>query len=98
MKSPTFNQADPAAKMTRSATNPNLYTITLTPRTFYGVPAGTPIYRLGMIFKNADGTKVGRNASGNDIFVDVAQDAFNLRFASPSGSAPYFLPKTRPRT
>ena len=93
VKSPSFNQADPAAKLTRSATNPNLYTITFTPRTFYGVPAGTPIYRLGMIFKNADGTKVGRDASGNDIFVDVAQDAFNLRFTSPAGSAPYYLPQ-----
>ena len=91
VKSPSFNQADPAAKMTRSATNPNLYTITFTPRTFYGVPAGTPIYRLGMIFKNADGTKVGRDASGGDIFVDVAQDAFNLRFASPAGAPPYYF-------
>ena len=91
VKSPTFGQADPAAKMTRSATNPNLYTITFTPRTFYGVPAGTPIYRLGMIFKNADGSTVGRSAAGSDIFVDVAQDAFNLRFASPGGAPPYYF-------
>lgn len=91
VKSPTFGQADPAAKMTRSTTNPNQYTITLVPRTFYGVPAGTPIYRLGMIFKDAAGTTVGRSASGGDIFVDVAQDAFNLRFTSPSGAPPYFF-------
>ena len=93
VKSPSFNQADPAAKLTRSATNPNLYTISFTPRTFYGVPAGTPIYRLGMIFKDAAGTTVGRSASGGDIFVDVAQDAFNLRFASFSGPAPFYLPQ-----
>ncbi|TDN36519.1 1,4-alpha-glucan-branching protein [Hymenobacter sp. UV11] len=93
VKSPTFGQADPAAKMTRSATNPNLYTITFTPRTFYGVPSGTPIYRLGMIFKDAAGTKVGRTTTGSDIFVDVAQDAFNLRFTSPGGAAPYYLPQ-----
>lgn len=91
VKSPTFSQADPAAKMTRSTTNPNLYTITFTPRTFYAVPGGTPIYRLGMIFKDAAGTTVGRSAAGGDIFVDVAQDAFNLRFTSPSGAAPYYF-------
>ncbi|WP_223696427.1 alpha-amylase family glycosyl hydrolase [Hymenobacter psoromatis] len=93
VKSPTFGQADPAAKMTRSTTNPNLYTITFTPRTFYGVPAGTPIYRLGMIFKDAAGATVGRTTSGGDIFVDVAQDAFNLRFASPGGAPPYYFPQ-----
>jgi glycosidase len=91
VKSSTFGQADPAAKLTRSTTNPNLYTITLTPRAFYAVPSGVPIYRLGMIFKDAAGTKVGRSASGGDIFVDVAQDALNLRFTSPSGVAPYYF-------
>ena len=91
VKSPTFGQADPAAKMTRSTTNPNLYTITFTPRTFYGVPSSTPIYRLGMIFKDAAGTTVGRSAAGGDIFVNVAQDAFNLRFTSPGGAAPYYF-------
>jgi len=93
VKSPSFTQADPAAKMTRSTTNANLYTITFTPRPFYAVPSGTPIYRLGMIFKDAAGTTVGRTTSNGDIFVDVAQDAFNLRFASPSGAAPYYFPQ-----
>lgn len=89
VKSPSFNQADPAAKMTRVSAN--TYSITFTPNTFYPIPAGTTIYRLAMIFKNADGSLVGRGPSG-DIYVDVAQDPFNLRFTSPSGPAATFVP------
>ena len=73
VKSPSFSVADPAALMTRSATNPNLYTITLTPTSFYTLQAGENILRLAMIFKNAAGTTVGRNADGSDIFIDVYQ-------------------------
>ena len=96
VKSPTFGQADPAAKLTRSPSNANIYTITFVPRTFYGVPAGTKIYRLGMIFKDATGAKVGRSASGGDIFVNVAQDLFNLQFSSPSGPSPFYFAQGTP--
>ncbi|WP_133273328.1 DUF4961 domain-containing protein [Hymenobacter radiodurans] len=97
VKSPAFNQADAAAKMTRSATNANIYTITFTPNTFYPIAAGTKIYRLGMIFKNADGSKVGRGPGG-DIFVDVAQNKFNLRFTAPTGAGGNFFVLNAPTT
>jgi glycosidase len=88
VKSPSFGQADPAAQMTRDATNPNLYRISFTPRTFYGVPASEQMLRLGMIFKNADGTVVGRGPGGADIFVDI-QQGMNLavRITSPAPTA-----------
>ncbi|MCC2545308.1 T9SS type A sorting domain-containing protein [Hymenobacter sp. BT175] len=86
VKSPTFSQGDPAALMTRSATNPNLYTISFTPRTFYPVPANETILRLGMIFKDAAGNTVGRNADGSDIFIDVFQGGFAGRFTSPTSA------------
>ncbi|MBX0290239.1 T9SS type A sorting domain-containing protein [Hymenobacter sp. HSC-4F20] len=89
VKSPSFNQPDPAAKMTRVSAN--TYSITFTPNTFYPIPAGTTIYRLAMIFKNADGSLVGRGPAG-DIYVNVAQDAFNLRFTSPSGPGATYVP------
>ncbi|MBD2722702.1 DUF4961 domain-containing protein [Hymenobacter armeniacus] len=82
--SSTFNQADPTALMTRDASNPNIYRITFTPRTYYPIPAGETLLRLGMIFKNADGTVVGRAAGGGDIFVDAAQAALTARITSPS--------------
>ncbi|GAA3996231.1 hypothetical protein GCM10022408_03530 [Hymenobacter fastidiosus] len=96
VKSPNFGQADAAALMTRDATNPNLYRITLTPRTFYPVPANEQILRLGMIFKNADGSKIGRGPAG-DIFIDVSQNIFDVRFTSPvpTGS-PQLVPLNTP--
>ncbi|WP_035568071.1 alpha-amylase family glycosyl hydrolase [Hymenobacter sp. IS2118] len=92
VKSPSFGQADPAALMTRDATNPNLYRITFTPRTFYPVPANETILRLGMIFKNADGSTVGRASDGGDIFVDVYQGGAAVRITTPTRSAnPQFV-------
>jgi len=87
VKSPSFNQPDQAAKMTRSATNPNLYTITITPRTYYPAPATTPIYRLGMIFKDAGGTTVGRDANGQDMYINVSQGAaLQVQLTSPASN------------
>ncbi|WP_324671155.1 alpha-amylase family glycosyl hydrolase [Hymenobacter sp. GOD-10R] len=92
VKSPSFNQPDPAALMTRSATNPNLYTITLTPRTFYNVPAAEQILRLGMLFKDAAGNTIGRGDGGADIFVDVFQGGYAVRITSPvTGGNPQFV-------
>ncbi len=92
VKSPNFGQGDPAALMTRSATNPNMYSITFTPRAFYPVPANETILRLGMIFKNADGSLVGRGDTGGDFFVDVWQGQFAVRITSPLATgAPQFV-------
>jgi 1,4-alpha-glucan branching enzyme len=84
VKSPSFNIADPAAQLTRDANNPNLYRITLTPRTFYGVPAAEQVLKLAMIFKNADGSIIGRGPSGSDIFVDVFQGGLGARITTPA--------------
>ena len=88
VKSPTFSQADPAALMTRDGINPNLYHITFTPRSFYPVPANETILRLGMIFKDAAGTVIGRNADGSDIFLDVYQTSSGqaVRITAPSNT------------
>ncbi|MCC3153481.1 alpha-amylase family glycosyl hydrolase [Hymenobacter sp. BT770] len=94
VKSPSFSVADPAALMTRDATNPNLYHITFTPRTFYPVPANETILRLGMIFKNASGSIVGRATNGGDIFVDVTAAGLSARITSPTtgaGGTPLFV-------
>ncbi|MDQ2771431.1 MAG: alpha-amylase family glycosyl hydrolase, partial [Bacteroidota bacterium] len=92
VKSPNFGQADPAALMTRDATNSNLYRITFTPRTYYPVPANETILRLGMIFKNASGSVVGRAAGGGDIFVDVYQGGPAVHITTPAHSAnPQFV-------
>ncbi|MBC8081838.1 MAG: T9SS type A sorting domain-containing protein [Hymenobacter sp.] len=84
VKSPPFNLGDPASLLTRDATNPNLYRLTLTPRTFYGVPPAEQMLKLAMIFKNADGSVVGRAANGGDIFVDVFQGGLAARITAPA--------------
>jgi glycosidase len=90
--SPTFNQADPSALMTRDAANPNIYRITFTPRTYYPIPAAESLLRLGMIFKNADGSVVGRAAGGGDIFIDAYQGGAAVRITTPAHSAnPQFV-------
>jgi glycosidase len=90
--SPTFGAADPTALMTRDATNPNIYRITFTPRTYYPIPAAETLLRLGMIFKNADGSVVGRASGGGDIFVDAYQGGAAVRITSPAHAAnPQFV-------
>ena len=84
--SPSFGTADPSALMTRDAANPNLYRITYTPRTFYPIPAAETLLRLGMIFKNADGSTVGRATGGGDIFVDAATAGLSARITNPTSS------------
>ena len=92
VRSPNFSQPDPAALMMRSATNPNLYTITFAPRTFYPVPANEAILRLAMIFRNATGSTVGRSDTGGDFFVDVWQGQYAVRIISPLASGtPQFV-------
>jgi 1,4-alpha-glucan branching enzyme len=83
--SSNFNAADPSALMTRDATNRNLYRITFTPRTYYPIPANETLLRLGMIFKDAAGTVVGRGTSG-DIFVDAAQAGLSARITAPTNT------------
>ena len=87
VKSPNFGQADPAALMTRDAANPNLYRITFTPRTFYPIPAAETLRRLGMIFKNANGSVVARGADGGDIFADAYQGGPAVRITAPAHTA-----------
>ena len=81
--SPSFSTADPSALMTRDANNPNLYRITFTPRSYYPIPAAETLLRLGMIFKNASGSTVGRATGGGDIFVDAAQAGLSARITNP---------------
>ncbi len=82
----TWGTANTNAKMTKVVGQANLYTYELTPNTFFDNPNGLTIYRLGMVFRNADGSKEGKNSSGGDIFVTLAQ-GFQVAFTSPASSS-----------
>ncbi len=49
----------------------NLHQIKYHIRTFYGVPQNETVQKLAFVFRNTDGSKVGRTAAGSDIFYDV---------------------------
>lgn len=60
------------------------YQISYNVREYYGVPSNEDILRLAFVFRNADGSKVGRATDGGDIFIDVAQSSgLQATFAEP---------------
>ncbi len=65
----TWGVADPVGAMT--LVSPNLYKKTFTINTFYNIPAGETVLKMAFVFRNQDGSKVGRAADGSDIFYDV---------------------------
>ncbi len=65
----TWGIADPVGAMT--LVSPNLYKKTFTINTFYSVLAGETVLKMAFVFRNQDGSKVGRAADGSDIFYDV---------------------------
>jgi hypothetical protein len=62
----------------------NLYSITYNINDFYGVPAGDTVFRLAFVFRNTDGSIVGRNADGSDIFTDVYLPGLNVAILTPN--------------
>jgi 1,4-alpha-glucan branching enzyme len=93
VKFTNFNQPDPSILLTRVA--PNRYTLSITPsvRAWFNVPASEQILKLAMVFRNGNGSLVGRATGGGDIFVDVAQNAnLSVRLTSPvPGPNPLFV-------
>jgi hypothetical protein len=68
---------DNKVKMTKVGTD--LFTLTFTINTFYGVPANEQVRRLAFVFRNQSGNLVGRETDGSDIFVDLSTGAFTVR-------------------
>jgi 1,4-alpha-glucan branching enzyme len=63
-------------------------------RSYYGVPAGEKILKLAFVFRNADGSKVGKTADNQDIFIPVYQEGLNLVLLSPE-QTPFFAQRTQ---
>ncbi len=82
-----WGTANAAAKMTKVAGQPNIYTYELTPNSFFTNPNNLTIFRLGLVFRNADGSKEGKTTANGDFFVDLAQ-GFDVKFTDPQSSGP----------
>lgn len=77
------------AKLTALGNNKFQLTIGPSIRAFYGVPAGETIKQLAFVFRNSDGSKTGKTATGGDIFVDVYKIGLAVSITSPT-TQPYF--------
>jgi glycosidase len=86
----TWGQDNGVGRMTSLGSNK--WQIKINPRTYYGnIPADRRIFRLAMVFRNADGSREGKN-NGADIFVDLRPTGLGLTFKNPIPSAnPLFL-------
>jgi 1,4-alpha-glucan branching enzyme len=73
---------DGIGQMSKVSGTTDKWEITLTPRSYFSVNPSTTVYRLAMVFRNADGSKEGKNDANADIFIDLATDAVNLQITS----------------
>lgn len=91
-----WGKDDGIGKMTKVAGQTDVWSIKLSSiRDYYGVPAGTPVFRLSMVFRNADGSKEGKGNPGNfsggtvaanrDIFVNLNVNNY-VQITSPASA------------
>ncbi|MFT3980784.1 MAG: alpha-amylase family glycosyl hydrolase [Ferruginibacter sp.] len=93
-----FNQAEASLITVVSGSVPNIrhtFTIPGTIRSYFGVPAGETILKIAILFRNADGSKVQRNADGSDMFIPVNDGTLDVRFSAPLFQ-PLYTPQPEP--
>jgi len=62
----------------------NLHKLRYHIRSYYGIPQGEVVESLAFVFRNADGTIVGRDTDGSDIFYEIATGAaLEVSFIAP---------------
>lgn len=59
------------------------WSITITPRTYYNVPAEFVAGQIGIVFRNAEGTLVGKDEFEENIYIDVFNSTL---FSKPNGN------------
>ena len=77
-----WGQDDGIGQMTKVAGESDKWEITIDPRTYFNVPASETIYRIGMVFRNEDGEKKGKNDANGDIFINEPTDPVSLQLTS----------------
>ncbi|MEM9671514.1 MAG: alpha-amylase family glycosyl hydrolase [Bacteroidota bacterium] len=86
-----WGQDDGVGEMTAVADKPNQWQITLLSiREYYSVPSGTPAFKLGLVFRNADGTQTGKSNTDGDIFAAVNPGSY-VRFNEPANDQSFVV-------
>jgi len=63
----------------------NFWRIAIDVRNYFGVPIGTNVNALAMVFRNADGLLQGKDDAGNDIYLVLATPPPTSAFAGVTG-------------
>ena len=79
----SWGTADADVEMT--SLGGDLYSITYTSiNDFYGLASTDTVLQLAFVFRNADGSMVGRAADGSDIYTNVALPGLSIAILDPS--------------
>lgn len=71
-----WGTADPNVRMT--ALGDDRYSISYNIRDYYGIPSGETVEQLAFVFRNQDGSIVGRATDGSDIYTPVYPEGTGL--------------------
>jgi hypothetical protein len=82
----TWGVADANGLM--QANGPNKWTKTINIKTFFTIQANETVLKLAFVFRNANGSIVGRAADGSDIFYEVypVNGPLQTRFITPAST------------
>ena len=81
-----WGQDDGIGEMTPVENEPDKWQISIPSiRDYYNVENGIPVFRLGMVFRNSNGTLEGKSATGGDIYINTDPGDF-VRFTFPRSS------------
>ena len=83
-----WGTADPKVLMTDLGND--LHQIKYHIPTFYGVPPTDTVKELAYVFRNADGSIVGRASDGSDIYVPIFAPGFYREFSRPLKSRLFY--------
>ncbi len=74
-----WGTADSKVKMTK--TGSNIHQISFNIKDYYGVPNNEKVLQLAFVFRNADGSIVGRSTDGSDIYTPLFEESNNLQMS-----------------
>ncbi|MHC1703158.1 MAG: TIM-barrel domain-containing protein [Tenuifilaceae bacterium] len=75
-----WGTTDPKVAMTSLGNNK--YKIEYNIKSFYGIQDGEQVLELAFVFRNADGSKVGRSVTNGDIFYPINSDTIATEYQS----------------
>lgn len=89
----TWGTANAAWKMTKLSANLYSWIVTPSIKVYYGIGANETVKKLAFVFRNSNGSKVGKETGDQDIFIDVYPENAGLLVNMQSPSTKNFLAK-----